>query len=69
MAESLRTLVATTKTECEQALEQEAEARRADREADLQLQALQTPTLLKLLDERIGALGAAHRAVMDNMRE
>ena len=62
MAENLRTSVATTKTECEQALEQEADARRADREADLELQALQTPTIPKLLDERIAALGTAHRA-------
>ena len=42
MPENLRTSVATTKAECEHALEHEAEARRAERVADLELQALQT---------------------------
>ena len=68
MTEHLRNSVAENKVESDQALEQEAQARRSERAADLELQALITPALMRLLDERIGALGTGVRALVDKLR-
>ena len=68
MSEHLRTSVAENKVEGDQAFQQEAQTRRAERVADLELQALITPALVRLLDERIGALGTGARALVDKLR-
>ncbi|MDA8609374.1 hypothetical protein N9L19_00505 [bacterium] len=68
MAEHLRTTVSDNKVESNQALEQEVQTRREERVADLELQALLAPALMRLLDERIGALGTGVRALVDKLR-
>ena len=68
MAEHLRTTVSDNKVESNQALEQEVQTRRDERVADLEPQALLAPALMRLLDERIGALGTGVRALVDKLR-
>ena len=68
MSEHLRDSVAENKVQSDQALEQEAQTRRSERVADLELQALVAPALMRLLDERIGALGTGVRALVDKLR-
>ena len=68
MSEHHRTTVSDNKVESNQALEQEVQTRREERVADLELQALITPALMRLLDERIGALGTGVRALVDKLR-
>ena len=68
-AEHLRQRMTDNKADCAQLLEQEAQALRADRIADLELEAPQSSEILRLLDERAEALSVALRASINHMRE